>query len=94
MRTRFPGDVYGILVDAPASRALAPAVVAYRSTGAWDVFRQGVEGVPPRFALPVTDAFDPIGAPVHVAATPGTTFSLQPGGELRELADGYILLGG
>ncbi len=92
MRDRFPRDVYGVLVDAPASRALAPEVVAYRSSGAWDVLRQGVPDAPAQFGLPVTEAFDPIGAPVRVFATPGTTFSLQPGGELRELVDAYILL--
>ena len=93
MRTRFPRDVYGIIVDAPAQRAFAPSVVTYRSTGARDVFRARPGDLPARFALPVTDAFDPIGAPVHVLATPGTTFSLQPGGELRELTDAYVFLG-
>jgi hypothetical protein len=89
---RFPGDVYSIAVDASAGRVVAPDVVAWRETGAYDVLRNGVPGAPRSFGLRVTDAFDPIGAPIHVAAMPGTTFSLQPGGQLRELVDGYILL--
>lgn len=92
MRSRFPRDVYGIIVDAPTSRVNAPHVVAYRATGAADVLGTGVADVPASYALRITDAFDPIGAPIHVVATPGTTFSLQPGGELRELADAYVLL--
>lgn len=92
LRARYPRDVYAIAVDAPAVRALSPHVVAWRSTGAWDVLREGVPDTPAPFALGVTDAFDAIGAPVHVLATPGTTFSLQPGGRLRDLVDGYVLL--
>lgn len=92
MRTRFPRDVYSIIVDAATSRSNAPHVLAYRATGARDVLGSGVTGVPAPFALRVTEAFDPIGAPIHVVATPGTTFSLQPGGELRELVDAYVLL--
>jgi len=92
LEQRFPGDVYSIAVDASAGRVPAPDVVAWRRTGAHDVLRRGVPGAPRSFGLPVTDAFDPIGAPVTVVAVPGTTFSLQPGGRLRELVDGYILL--
>jgi hypothetical protein len=90
---RYPRDVYGILVDASVSRALAPALAAYRRTGAADVFRGGRGSLPRRFGLPVTSAFDAIGDPVHVTVTPGTTFGLQPGGELTALADGYVYLG-
>ncbi len=92
LRARYPRDVYTIAVDAPTERALSPHVVAWRATGAWDILREGVPDTPASFGLRVTDAFDAIGAPVHVLATPGTTFSLQPGGELRELVDGYVLL--
>lgn len=92
LEERYPGDVYSIAVDASAGRVVPPAVVAWRGTGAWDVLRNGVPGAPRSFGLRVTDAFDPIGAPVRVAAVPGTTFSLQPGGQLRELVNGYILL--
>ncbi len=89
---RYPGEVYSIAVDASAGRALAPDVVAWRRTGAYDVLRRGVPGAPRSVGMRVTDAFDAIGAPVSVVAVPGTTFSLQPGGRLRDLVDAYILL--
>lgn len=92
LEENYPGDVYSIAVDASSARALSPDVVAWRETGAYDVLRRGVPGAPGSFGLRVTSAFDPIGTPVRVAATPGTTFSLQPGGQLRELVNGYILL--
>jgi hypothetical protein len=92
LEERYPGDVYSIAVDASAGRVVPPDVVAWRRTGAYPVLRNGVPGAPRSFGLRVTDAFDPIGAPVHVAVMPGTTFTLQPGGRLRELVDGYIIL--
>lgn len=88
---RYPRDVYGIIVDAPAARAIAPTVVAYRRTGAAEVFR-GAGGLPGSFGLPLHSAFDPV-VPMQVAVTPGTTFALQPAAELRELSDAYVFLG-
>ena len=92
MHRRYPRDVYTILTDAAPARAFSPAVVTFRSTGAWDLFRTRAAGTSSRYALPITDAFDAVGAPVRVTAIPGTTFSLQPGGRLRDLADGYLYL--
>ena len=89
---QYPRDVYGILVDASASRALSPELVTYRGTGAAEVFRSA-RGLPGRLALPVSNAFDPVAEPVRVAVTPGTTFALQPGGELTALTDAYVFLG-
>ena len=93
LRTRFPTDVYSVITDASAARVVAPAVVAFRSTGAYELFRGGVSDVPSRFALPAAAAFDVV-EPINVVVTPGSTFQLLPASaELGSLVDGYIMLG-
>ncbi|HEX2167690.1 MAG TPA: hypothetical protein VHG09_10705 [Longimicrobiales bacterium] len=94
MRERFPSDVYSILVDAPPSRSINPAVAAYRGTAFADVLSRG--GVPAGTALPVTNAFNDVSrSPIRTAGTTGIEFSLEPRvAPMSDLADAYIYFGG
>lgn len=88
----YPREVYSILVDAPAGRAVSAAVARYRSTGVGDVLRERAAGGA-SVALAVDDALELGSDPVRAIARPGVTFELTPPDyRLAGLIDAYIYL--
>jgi hypothetical protein len=88
----YPGEVYSILVDAPAVRAVGADVARYRSTGAADVLRERAAGGA-AVALPVDAALQLGSDAVRAIARPGVTFELTPPDyRLADLIDAYIYL--
>lgn len=93
LRSLYPWEVYSILMDGVSASATFEGVVAYTSTGAFDVFRRRVdEGA---FALPVDEHFDALGEALHGTSAPGVELRFSPEGhELSAATDGYIFAAG
>lgn len=93
LRSRYPWEVYSILMDgAPRSSAIG-GVVAFTATGAYDLFRRHVDRG--AFALQVDEHFDALGEPLQGASIAGVDLSFAPQDfELSAAADGYIFAAG
>jgi hypothetical protein len=91
--SRAPGEVYSVLVDAPAGRAPVAPVARYQGTELHELIRRS-GNVPARFALRVDGSFDFAGDPIRILTKPGLTFELLPRGfRLGEQVDAYVYLG-
>lgn len=90
---QFPGEVYSILVDATATRAVPAAVARFAGTRALPVLsdlRTGASGL----ALPTGAGLDFESDMLRFTRRPGIAFSLVPDDyRMANLVDAYVLLG-
>lgn len=92
LMAEYPGEVYSILLDGSPRSAAYHGIVAYTATGAYELFRRGLDGR--SFALPVNDRFDALSRPLRGASAPGILLGFAPEDhELSNAAHGYVFLG-
>jgi hypothetical protein len=92
---RYPGEVYSILTDAPAGRAVTAEVARYRSTRLFSVLRDraGPELSGRDFALRADAALDLERDMILTRAQPGINFEVMPRNySLSEVIDAYVFL--
>lgn len=90
-----PGEVFSVLVDAPSGRPASADVATFRQTRLHDAISRA-DAVPPRFGLRLdADVIDGLIRPLRTTAGPGITVDITPPDyRLRDVADGYVYLGG
>jgi hypothetical protein len=89
----FPREVYSVLTDAPAGRAVNAEVASYRSTLMLDVFRGRSVNRFATFALPANERFDFMPEMIRTTDRPGITFQIVPSDyQLSELIDAYVFI--
>jgi hypothetical protein len=94
LRQRFPGDVYSVLLDAPAGRGVSAEVAKFRRTRAFEVLRGVRAGSDGPVAVRLTPAFDFNPRMIETVGTPGLDFRIVPPDyALADLVNAYIYLG-
>lgn len=89
----FPREVYSVLTDAPAGRAVNAEVSTYRATRMLDVLRgRNVNGLA-TFALPSNERLDFLPEMILTTERPGIAFQIVPPDyDLSELIDAYVFM--
>lgn len=94
LRERFAGDVYSVLVDAPAGRGVSAEVARFRRTRAFEVLQNARAGSNGPVAVRLTPAFDFSARMIETVGTPGLDFTIVPPDyALADLVNAYIYLG-
>lgn len=93
LRQRHGRDVRSVLVDAAASTAGVRSVPGYHGTELHRALRRSLRGR--NVGLRVDDTFSTIRSPVLETSSPAMRLDIRPSGYvLRDVADGYVYLGG
>jgi hypothetical protein len=94
LRERFPGDVYSVLLDAPAGRGVSAEVAKFRRTRAFEILQGARAGSDGPVAVRLTPAFDFTQRMIETVGTPGLDFTIVPPDyALADLVNAYIYLG-
>jgi hypothetical protein len=89
-----PGNVFSVMIDAPAGRAASVPVAGYRGTTLQESVRR-TGGLPGVFGVRFRDDIPMPSNALRVQSTPGISLDLVPrAARFSEVADAWVYLGG